>query len=306
MIPSVYNFNLSDQSPREGTGAQQRVTSSQRRVISPPERVMVLHYHQLSISVRNRGQLMATSVIQGPGYNFASEDPTIFLEDQNITTGERVSRPRQFPQVLLPSAPTLTTGQVGSLSMEDIQRLHQTTDEILARAGQQQHPQPISSPSSHPAPSPSTSSPTLDIPPLEAGTKKCPVCLNKFQEHTKCKTHYNTQHSRQSFFTCKKCKKPIGTKANLLHHQEHFHRHNNFVCISQYSTQTKVDISKHMREHQRWLDHHELRCRHCVQVLHNKDGLYQHLKVCRHNAERTVTQFMCRNPGCGSVFSLEK
>ena len=75
-------------------------------------------------------QLMATSVIQGPGHNFASEDPTIFLEDQNITTGERVTRPRQYPQVLLPSAPTLGTEQVGSLSMQDIQRLHQTTGEI--------------------------------------------------------------------------------------------------------------------------------------------------------------------------------
>ena len=79
---------------------------------------------------------MATSVIQGPGHNFASEDPTIFLEDANITTGEKVTRPRQHPQVLLPSAPTLGTGQVGTLSMQDIQRLHQTTGKILARAGQ--------------------------------------------------------------------------------------------------------------------------------------------------------------------------
>ena len=131
--------------------------------------------------------------------------------------------------------------------------------------------------------------------------------MKEFREYIKCKAHYNTQHSRQSLFTCEKCRKALGTKANLLHHQELFHKHNNFVCIiCQYSAQRKVDISKHIREHQRWLDHPELRCKHCVQVLHNKDGLYQHLKVCRHNAERTVTQFMCRNPGCGSVFSLEK
>ena len=96
----------------------------------------------LFISVRTRGQLMVTSVIQGPGYNFASEDPTIFLEDANITTGERVARPRQYPQVLLSSAPTLGAGQVGDLSMQDIQRLHQTTGEILAWAGQQQQQQP--------------------------------------------------------------------------------------------------------------------------------------------------------------------
>ena len=131
--------------------------------------------------------------------------------------------------------------------------------------------------------------------------------MKEFREYSKCKSHYNTQHIRQSIYTCKKCKKALGTKANLLHHQRHFHQQFNFVCIiCQYSAPKKVDISKHMKGHQRWLDHPELRCKHCVQVLHNKDGLYQHLKVCRHNAERTVTQYMCRNPGCGSVFSLKK
>ena len=72
---------------------------------------------------------MATSVIQGPGHNFASDNPTIFLEDATITTGEKVTRPRQYPQVLLPSVPTLSTGQVESLSMQDIQSLHQNTGE---------------------------------------------------------------------------------------------------------------------------------------------------------------------------------
>ena len=113
---------------------------------------------------------MATSVIQGPGHDFASEDPTIFLEDANITTGERVARPRQYPQVLLPSAPTLGAGQVSNLSMQDIQRLHQTTGEILARAGQQQLQQHQPS-SSYPVSSPSVSSPILDLPPLEIVTK---------------------------------------------------------------------------------------------------------------------------------------
>ena len=186
--------------------------------------------------------------------------------------------------------------------MQDIQRLHQTTGKILARAGQQQQQQPQPSLFSHPVSSPSVSSPILDIPPLEIGTKKCPVCLKEFREFAECKSHYDTQHIRQSLYSCKKCKKVLGSKANPLHHQELFHKKFNFVCIiCQHSAQRKADISKHIREHQRWLDHPELRCKHCVQVLHNKDGLHQHLKVCRHNADRTVSQFMCRNPGCGSV-----
>ena len=250
---------------------------------------------------------MVTSVIQGPGYNFASEDPAIFLEEANIITGERVARPRQYPQVLLPSAPTLFAGQVSNLSIQDIQRLHQTTGKILARAGQQQQQQPQPSSFSHPVSSSSVYSPSLDIPPLEIGAKECPVCLKKFREFAKCKSHYDTQHIRQSLYTCKKCKKAFGSKANLQHHQELFHKCFNFVCIiCQYSAQRKVDISKHMRQHQRWLDHPELRCRHCVQVLHNKDGLHQHLKLYTHNTDRNVSQFMCRNPGCGSVFSLAK
>ena len=114
---------------------------------------------------------MVTSVIQGHGHNFASEDPTIFLEDANITTGERVARPRLYPQVLLPSAPSLGAGQVSNLSMQDIQRLHQTTGEILAWAGQQQQQQPQPSSFSHPMSFLSVSSLSLDIPPLEIGAK---------------------------------------------------------------------------------------------------------------------------------------
>ena len=213
---------------------------------------------------------MQTSVIQGPGQNFASEDPTIFLEDANITTGERVARPRQYPQVLLPSAPSLGAGQVSNLSMQDTERLHQTTGEILARVGQQQQQQSQPASFNHPVSS-SSVSPSLDIPPLEIGVKKCPVCLKEFREFSKCKSHYDTQHSRQSLYTCKKCMKALGSKANLQHHLELFHKHFNFVCIiCQYSAQRKADISKHMRQHQRWLDHPELRCRHCVQVLHKK------------------------------------
>ena len=216
--------------------------------------------------MRNSGQLIPTSVTQGPGHNFAAEDPTIFLEDTNITIGEKVVRSRQFPQVCISSTPVLSTGSVNNLSLQDIQRLHQTTGEILARSGQQQQPQPHPSASSPPVPSQSTTSPDLDIPPLEAGSKQCPVCQRKFREFSKCRSHYNTQHKRLSEYTCKKCKKVLSTEANLLHHQDVFHKQHSFICITcQHSTQRKADMSRHMKSHQRWVDHPELRCRHCVQ-----------------------------------------
>ena len=259
------------------TGPRWRVPVPDRGEPVPDRGVVVLHRgKQFSIivqcpfSVRNSGQLMPTSVIQGPGHNFAAEDPTIFLEDTNITTGEKVVRQRQFPQVFIPSTPVLGTGPVDNLSLQDIQRLHQTTGEILARSSQQQQPQPHPSASSPPVPSQSTTSPDLDMPPLEAGSKQCPVCQKKFRDFNKCRSHYNTQHKRHSQYTCKKCKKVLGTKANLLHHQDVFHKQFSFVCIyCQHSTQRKVDMSRHMKSHLRWVDYPELRCRPCGQAFHN-------------------------------------
>ena len=116
-----------------------------------------------------------------------------------------------------------------------------------------------------------------------------------------------THNTSGRVFTLVRCNKALGSKANSLHHQELFHKHFNFVCIiCQYSAQRKADISKHMRQHQRWLDHPELRCKHCVQVLHNKDGLHQHLKVCRHNADRNVSQFIAETQAVGQCFLWPK
>ena len=128
-----------------------------------------------------------------------------------------------------------------------------------------------------------------------------------FREYSKCLAHYNTQHSRRAGFQCKKFLKVLGTKANLANHRETYHKYTNFVCnLCQFATSKKAEMEKHMKSHDRWVQHPELRCRYCLQVLHNKDGLHQHLKTCRHNPERPQQQYMCRNPGCGSVFSLLK
>ena len=103
--------------------------------------------------MRNGGRLLPVSVIQGPGHSFINEDPTIFMEDLN-TTCARVTRPRQFPSVSLPTLDTRLPSQQEGLSLADIQLLHNTTGNILTR--QQQQP-PVSSPSV-PTPIPSSSS----------------------------------------------------------------------------------------------------------------------------------------------------
>ena len=222
------------------------------------------------------------------------------MQDLN-TTCARVTRPRQFPSVSLPATGVAPPSQQEGLSLADIQLLHNTTDNILTR---QQHQPPVSSPSA-PTSLPSSSSDTL--PALEAGAKTCPVCQKVFREYRKCQAHYITCHSRREGFQCKKCLKVLGTKANLASHQETFHKYTNFVCIiCQFATSKKAGMAKHMKSQDRWVQHPELRCQYCLQVLHNKDGLDQHLKTCRHNPERPQQQYMCRNPGCGSVFSLLK
>ena len=255
-------------------------------------------------TVRTGGRLLPVSVIQGPGHSFTNEDPTIFQEDLN-TTCARVSRPRQFPSVSLPtSGAPLSSQQVLSegLSLSDIQQLHDTTGDILTR--QQQQPPASTIPTSSSIPS-SSASDTLPV--LESGAKICPICQKVFREYNKCKAHYIARHSRREGFKCKKCQKVLGSEASLVQHQETFHKFTNFVCIlCQFATSRKAEMSRHMKSHDRWVQHLELRCKYCIRVFHNKDGLHQHLKTCRHNSERPQQQFMSRNPGCGSVFSLLK
>ena len=252
--------------------------------------------------MRNGGRLLPVSVIQGPGHSFINEDPTIFMEDLN-TTCARVTRPRQFPSVSLPTSEATLPSQQEGLSLADIQLLHNTTGNILTR--QQQQQPPVSSPSVPPSIPSSSSSDTL--PALEVGAKTCPVCLKVFREYSKCQAHYVMHHSRREGFQCKKCLKVLGSKANLTTDQETFHKFTNFTCIiCQFATSRKAEMSKHMKSHDRWVQHPALRCKYCLQIPHNKDGLHQHLKTCKHNPERPQQQYMCRNPGCGSVFSLLK
>ena len=224
------------------------------------------------------------------------------MEDLN-TTCARVARPRQFPSVSLPTSGATLPSQQEGLSLADIQLLHNTTGNILTR--QQQQQPPVSSPSVPPSIPSSSSSDTL--PALEVGAKTCPVCQKVFREYSKCQAHYVMHHSRGEGFQCKKCLKVLVSKANLATHQETFHKFTNFTCIiCQFATFRKAVLSKHMKSHDRWIQHPELRCKYCLQVLHNKDGLHQHLKTCRHNPEMPQQQYMCKNPGCGSVFSLLK
>ena len=272
----------------------------------PPHKHQSFNISFIIFTVRTDGRLLPVSVIQGPGHSFTTEDPAIFQEDLN-TTSTRVSRPRQFPSVNLPtpgsplsSQPVLSEG----LSLSDIQQLHDTTGNILMR--QQQQPPASTIPTPSPSSIPSLSaSDTLPI--LEVGAKVCPICQKSFREYNKCKAHYIGHHSRKEGFKCKKCLKVLGSQPSLIQHQETFHQFTNFVCIlCQFSTSRKAEMSRHMKSHDRWVQHPELHCKHCVQVFHNKDGLHQHLKTCRHNSEKPQQQFMCRNPGCGSVFSLLK
>ena len=261
-----------------------------------------------TFSVRNDGSLLPTSVIQGPGHNFATEFPSVFLEDSQVITGERVTRARQYPSIQLPSAPVLQSagGSAIPLTYDDVELLNQATSTILRRRGQAQPPVPA--PQSQPVPVPTSTSPsTLSIPPLEPGSKECPVCLKKFREYGKCKIHYDTKHARHPLHFCSKCNKALGSKEALANHNLHFHKATSYVCnICQFSTSRKVSITKHMSTHQRWKDHPNWRCQHCIQVFHNLDGLHQHLKVCRHNPNKELQQYMCHNPGCGSTFTQLK
>ena len=86
-----------------GVGPCQGVSSPHQGEYSPPHGHRSFNISFVLFTVRTGGRLLPVSVIQGPGHSFINEDPTIFQEDLN-TTCARVSRPRQFPSVSLPTS----------------------------------------------------------------------------------------------------------------------------------------------------------------------------------------------------------
>ena len=246
-----------------------------------------------------------------PSYSFSEEDPWVFQEDKDCRSHTSVQRPRMFPEEQLPAVPVLQQPSLQQpVDVAAVQDIHDSTGRYLQQVRGQ--PQPPATSSTVPqatvtSPSPGTSSAAVDLSSLLSTDRTCPVCQATFQELNKLKRHITTRHSRESPFMCKKCKKNLGSASSLATHMENFHQYRNFVCnICQFSCQFKKEITKHMKNHPEWVINPSLRCAFCVNKFHNKDGLTQHTKICKHNPNRQIGQWMCRTPGCGSVFTLKK
>ena len=253
------------------------------------------------------GALLPANVSLAPSYDFQTENPWVYQEDHDVRV-ERVDRPRMFPHVNLPQVLELSMGNSSNIDISLVEELHNVTGRFLSQVRGQPASVPASTISTVPAPTSTIQSSDVTLlPELVPGSRTCPVCSKVFREINKLKIHYATQHKKESDFICVKCKKVLGTAASLATHIDSFHKYRNYTCIyCQYSCQYKREITKHMKQHPHWVAHPEFRCAFCVQCLHNKDGLFQHIKSCKHNPHKQTGYFMCRKPGCGSVFSLEK
>ena len=191
-----------------------------------------------------------------------------------------------------------------------VQDIHESTGRYLQQVRGQPQPPVTSASVTQPtstSPTPGSSFSPVDLSSLLSTDRTCPVCQVIFPEFNKLKRHITTKHSRESPFMCKKCKMNLGSASSLATHMENYHQHRNFVCnICQFACQFKKDIAKHMRSHPDWVVNPFLRCSFCLNKFQDKDGLTQHTKICKHNPNRQIGQWMCRTPGCGSVFTLKK
>ena len=191
-----------------------------------------------------------------------------------------------------------------------VQDIHESTGRYLQQVRGQPQPPVTSASVTQPtstSPTPGSSFSPVDLSSLLSTDRMCPVCQVTFPEFNKLKRHITTKHSRESSFMCKKCKKNLGSASSLATHMENYHQHRNFVCnMCQFACQFKKDFAKHMRSHPDWVVNPSLRCSFCLNKFYDKDGLTQHTKICKHNPNRQIGQWMCRTPGCGSVFTLKK
>ena len=245
-----------------------------------------------------------------PTYNFSEDDPWVFQEDQDCRSHTSVQRPRMFPQEQLPAVPALQQPAIQPVDVAAVQDIHEPTGRYLQQVRGQPQPPVTSASVTQPtstSPTPGSSFSPVDLSSLLSTDRTCPVCQVTFPEFNKLKRHITTKHSRESPFMCKKCKKNLGSASSLATHMENYHQYRNFVCnICQFACQFKKNIAKHMRSHPDWVVNPSLRCSFCLNKFHDKDGLTQHTKICKHNPNRQIGQWMCRTPGCGSVFTLKK
>ena len=209
-----------------------------------------------------------------------------------------------------PGSNSLQQPAIQPVDLAAVQDVHESTGRYLQQVRGQPQP-PVSSASvtqpTSVSPTPGSSFSSVDLSSLSSSDRTCPVCQVTFFEFNRLKRHITTKHSRESPFMCKKCKKNLGSASSLDTHMENYHQHRNFVCnFCQFTCQFKKDIAKHMRSHPDWVVNPSLRCSFCLNKFHNKDGLTQHAKICKHNPNRQIGQWMCRTPGCGSMFTLKK
>ena len=262
------------------------------------------------ILVLRSGALYPVNITVSPSYNFSEDDPWVFQEDQDCRSHTSVQRPRMFPREQLPAVPALQQPAIQPVDLAAVQEVHESTGRYLQRVRGQPQP-PVTSASvtqlTSTSPTPGSSLSSVDLSSLLSTDRTCPVCQVTFSEFNKLKRHITIKHSRESPFMCKKCKKNLGSASSLDTHMENYHQYRNFVCnICQFTCQFKKDIAKHMRSHPDWVVNPSLRCSFCLNKFHNKDGLTQHTKICKHNPNRQIGKWMCRTPGCGSMFTLKK
>ena len=144
------------------------------------------------------------------------------------------------------------------------------------------------------------------IPSLKKGSLQCPVCKKVFSQASKCKSHYETNHTYQSKHFCNTCQSPFSSQGAL---ERHMALHQKFACHWPGHNCPGFNSLDELRAHllkQEQFDNwnKNLLCKYCLRHFTRRDSTRKHEVKYIHNPDRKIKYAFCKH--CGSRFNEVK
>ena len=151
-----------------------------------------------------------------------------------------------------------------------------------------------------------TAVPQKKIAALKKGDLKCPVCKKIFKQASKCKSHYETNHSYQSKHFCETCQSPFSSQGALDRHKV---MHEKFACHwpghNCQSFDTYDALKAHLSNEEQFVNWNvNFLCKFCLRHFTRRDSTRKHQVKCIHNPDRKIVYSFCKH--CGSRFNEKK
>ena len=211
--------------------------------------------------------LKVNSISLATGYEFKHENQSIYLSKDLCEFTPR----RQWPNITLP-VPAHITPQPAPVGpntqlIRAMQATHDTAADILHSQGTDScavyREKQVEYILNH----------------VESGHKKCKVCNRELSSTQKLKSHIRATHCHSAVYKCSICSKPFRDPYALtVHKRVHTasaRKHICAYCGNAYLSKSK--LTDHEKKHT--IGH--LTCHHCHKSFAEKEGLVDHLKICK-------------------------